>query len=144
MERFRSVIIFFAAAAVGCGPNQAILESANSRSTPAVNNTQQQSPAATFETDIAAMRTADFDYIYVLRRRDGGVMNADDKKAVNDNTPLEINRKKLSDEGRAIIIGSNYKISPELLKIWTDRFDVTNLSKPENEIKDATAAPAAN
>ena len=44
---------------------------------------------------MGAMRTADFNFIYVFRRKDGGVLDAADKKAASDNIPPEINRRKV-------------------------------------------------
>ncbi len=80
------------------------------------------------------MRNADFNYIYAFRRRDGAAMDADDKKFVNNYTPVETNRRRLSDDGMAIIIASNYRSLPENLKVFTDRYTFADYSKPESEI----------
>lgn len=127
------LILLGAFAAVACGPNQSILNSANDSATP-------QSPAnvapvvASFESDLESMRNADFNFIHVFRRKDGQVMDADDKRFVSGITPIETNRRKLSDEGRVIITGSNYRFPPDVLKQLTDRFTMDDFSKPESEI----------
>lgn len=85
------------------------------------------------------MRNADFDFIFVFRRKDGSEMDTDDKKFFNSFTPLETNRRRLTDGGRAIIIGTNYRWTPELFKKFTERFNLEDYSKPENEIIDSNA-----
>lgn len=90
-----------------------------------------------FETDIEAMRTADFNYIYVFRRRDGGVMTPEDKTFFSSYTPIETNRRKLSDGEKAVILGSNFRFPPDIMKALSERFELTDLSKPESEIKKA-------
>jgi len=86
------------------------------------------------ESDVAAMRTADFNFVFVFKRKDGAVLDADDKAFMNANTPYEINRKKLSDGGRALVVGSNFRYPPENFKAMRDRFLFEDLSKPESEI----------
>ena len=120
-----------------CGPNQRILRSANNSS--AAGDVEQpaadpQSRPAGIEQDIEAMRNADFNFIYVFRRRDGAPMDADDKRYFNSNTPVEINRRRLADGDRAIIVGSNYRYPPEALAAFKKRFIFEDYSKPESEI----------
>lgn len=109
--------------------------------TPAAQANVEDTPSiATVEQDVEAMRVADFNFIYVFRRKDGGVMDADDKRFVNVITPPQINRKKLSDSGKAIILGSNFRMPPDVLKQLTDRFAFEDISKPESEIIGTTNA----
>lgn len=123
-------VLFFSAA---CTPNRRIMDEAAKTPEPIVAK-----PALPqFEADIEAMRTADFNYIYVFRRRDGGVMTAEDKTFVSSYSPIETNRRKLSDGEKAVILGSNFRFPPELLKPLSERFELTDLSKPESEIKKA-------
>lgn len=58
-------------------------------------------------------------------------MSAEDKAFVNTNTPPDVNRKRLSDEGRAIIIGSNFPFLPGTITKLTERFAIENYSKPD-------------
>ena len=135
MKLFLILLIF---AAISCTPNQSILNSANESATP-------QSPAnvvatvSTFENDLQSMRDADFSYIHVFRRKDGKAMDADDKRFVSGITPVETNRRQLSDDGKAISTGSNYKFPSEIMKLLTDRFIMEDYSKPESEIMAANS-----
>lgn len=90
------------------------------------------------------MRTADFNFIYVFRRKDGKAMDANDKRFMAGNTPVETNRRRLSDDDKAIITGSNYRFPPEVMKLLTDRFAMEDYSKPESETMNANANSNAN
>ena len=127
----RTSALFFAIAVfTACGPNQQILKSAQTP-TPAADATPAPS---SFEQEVQAMRTANFNFIYVFRRRDGMPIDTADKKFASDNVPVEINRRKIVDDGRAIILGSNYRLPPEKLQLLSGRFAFTDYSNPENEI----------
>jgi hypothetical protein len=122
----------------GCQPNQTILKDAAPSPTPlATAETKQTS----FEEDLREMETADFDYIFVFRRKDGGVFDKEDQKYLRDNTPLETNRWRKSDDGKAFIAGSGFSFSPAQMDALRNRFIVEDHSKPE--IKEA-ANKAAN
>lgn len=141
------LILSFAVFISACTPNQKIMESANL----AAENTNTANvapavgrPLSTVEQDIQAMRNADFDFIFLFRRKDGAEMDADDKKFFNSFTPAETNRRRISDGGRAIIIGTNYRWPSELFKKFTERFSLEDYSKPENEIINSNANTNAN
>lgn len=133
--------ILLVPAFIGCTPNQRIIESAQ---TPAPVSS---SPAvASLETDLQAMRNADFKFIVVFRRKDNAVMDSEDKSFVNANVPYDANRRKLSDDGRAIIIGSNFPFFPGTIVNLTDRFLMEDHSKPDSgpiEV-DRNAKPTAS
>jgi len=130
-----SVVIAFLAA---CGPNQRILQSAASP-TPEVNLT----PAiSSFDQEVEAMRTANFNFIYVFRRSDRAVMDADDKKFASERIPSEMNRRKLIDEGKAIIIGSNFRMPDENLTMLKEKFTLDDFSRPESEIMNGNTTAA--
>jgi hypothetical protein len=122
-----------------CGPNQRILQSANENSSaaaasdPVVVNSNGAPAPTTLEQDLTAMRTADFKFIVVFRRKDGAVLDADDKRYLSEVIPSEINRRRLSDSGRAVIIGSNFRLPPESTKTLGERFAVEDHSKPDPE-----------
>jgi len=80
------------------------------------------------------MRTADFDFIFVLRRRDAGQLDPEDR-AVIRNATAEVNRRSVSDDDRAVIVGTNYPIPDDKMKSLADRFLIENYSKPEAELK---------
>ncbi|MFN6962899.1 MAG: hypothetical protein ACK4S4_03945 [Pyrinomonadaceae bacterium] len=128
--------------ASACGANESILRSNSQSDRPAASGSVE--PVRTsFEKELEGMRTADFDLIFVLRRRDGAKMDADDRAAIRTAT-AEVNRRNLADDDKAVIIGSNYPISPENMKLLTDRFAVENFSKPEAEQKLREAAANQN
>lgn len=124
---------------LGCGPNKRIIESG--RENPPLDrpNANMERPVRSFETDLEAMRTADFGYIYVLRRMDGGSMDADDKRFLSANIPADANRRELSDEGRALLVGTNFPIPDNMLVILKERFNVTDHSQPGNRQNGANA-----
>ncbi len=77
------------------------------------------------------MRTADFKFIVVFRRKDGQQLDAADK-ALIAGTGSQANRRRLSDEGRAVIIGSNFPFMKDEFKPLADRFKMDNFSKPDS------------
>lgn len=117
-----------------CQPNAAILESSKNavaeraNSLEAANNQSKNS----FARDLETMRTANFDFIYVFRRKDGALLDADDKKYVKLNSPIETNRFILSDEDKAVIAGSKYKFAEQNLMALRDRFNIEDFSKPQS------------
>ena len=127
--------------ASACGPNERILQSANENtaasetSAPRSNSTPTQN---TFGQDVDAMRTADFKFILAFRRRDGALLDSDDKTYLAGVIPSEINRRKLSDSGRAVIIGSNFRLPPETMKVLKERFVIEDLSPPDGETINTT------
>ncbi len=115
-----------ALAITGCGPNPSILESGNRNTTPAENVSIEKS---SMEQDLEAMRTADFSVIFVMRRRDGGAFDAEDRALVRKNTS-QANRRVAADEGRVVIVGSNFPIAPENMKALEGRFLIEDHSPP--------------
>lgn len=89
-----------------------------------------ENTASEFDRDLQTMKTADFDYIFAFRRKDGNVFDGDDKKFLRANTPPGTNRFISTDDGRAFIAGSRYVFSPENLAALQNRFAVEDYSKP--------------
>ena len=83
------------------------------------------------------MKTADFSFIYIFRRKDGRELDADDRSYLGVTIPSEMNRRKISDGGRAVIVGSNFRIPAEIMNILKERFAFEDHSKPESEIMPA-------
>lgn len=123
-----------------CGPNRRIMDSAKPAAlpSPAANAT----PVSELERDLETMRTADFNFIHVFRRKDGAEFDAEDKKFLNANTPVEINRRVISDSGRALITGSNFRFPAENFKNLTDRFAFEDFSKSKLETSEKNEIPA--
>ena len=75
------------------------------------------------------MRTADFRFVYVLRRKDGGVIDAEDKSVIKMQT-VDMNRRVSADNDKAFIIGSNAQLPPKNMMALLERFAVENYSPP--------------
>jgi len=73
------------------------------------------------------MRTAGFTFIYVVRRKDNGIIDTEDVGVIRLNT-VETNRRVKADNDRAVIIGSNKQIPADNLDVLNDRFLVENYS----------------
>ena len=138
--KYALTLLSFCFLATACGPNQQILRSAETPTPPAVSPT----PLSALEQEVKAMRTADFNFIYVLRRKDAAPLDAADKKIASDNIPPEVNQRKVFDDGRAIIIGSNYRLPGENWKALGERFAIEDFSKPESEIMGANTNANSN
>ena len=122
-------------AGAACGPNQRILESSNENrgsdaEVAAINSNSAPVPVG-FDQDLESMRTADFKFILVFRRKDEQPMDAADKDWISRNVGAQANRRRLSDSGKAIIIGSNFPFPP-LPKESADRFKMENFSKSDS------------
>ena len=121
--------------AAGCGPNQRILNSANDNQgdarVPTSNIDATPSPS-TFKQDLESMRTADFKFVIVFRRKDGGKLEAEDKQIIGDKTGPAANRRKLSDDGKAVIIGSNFPFEAAMLDGLTKKYVMEDHSKPDS------------
>ncbi len=113
---------------MGCTPNQRIANS--SAETPVPANVVPV--AGSFESDLQAMRNADFKFILVFRRKDGAILTAEDKALANSSTSFNANRRRISDEGKAIIIGSNFPFLPGTLEKMTEKFAMEDYSKPDS------------
>ena len=128
---------------VACQPNAAILESSKN-ATAARANSQAEPAVRSFDRDLETMRTANFDFIYVMRRKDGAPLDGDDKRYVKLNSPVETNRFILSDEEKAVIAGSKYKFAEQNLMALRDRFNIEDFSKPQPDAQPPSPAAAEN
>lgn len=108
---------------LACGPNEGILQSG--KETPAPSNSAGK--ATTVERNVEDMRTANFLFIYVLRRMDGGPIDAEDKNVIRVLT-AEANRRIASDDEKAFVIGSNRQVAPEKMAALQARFTVEDFS----------------
>jgi hypothetical protein len=120
-----------------CQPNQTILKDAAPPPTPMAT---AETKKTSLEEDLREMQTADFDYIFVFRRKDGGLFDKDDRKYLRENTPIETNRWRESDGGKAFIAGSGFAFKPEQMEALRNRFLVEDHSKPA--VKEAANKPA--
>ena len=117
--------------ASSCTPNQRIVNSSTEQWSNTNANGGPTPVQNSFEQDVESMRTADFIFIYILRRKDGAPLDADDKRFASLVIPGEMNRRSVSDEGKAIIIGSNFRMPEDSYKVIAERFAVEDLSRPD-------------
>ena len=132
-EHIWALLLIAAAISIGCRANETVLQSG--KETPVASN--GGTPKSDFESDLDAMRSAGFTFIYVLRRRDGAPMDAEDRGVIRTNT-VDMNRRVSADDGRAFIIGSNYQLPSANHTALTARFAIQDLSPPP------TSTPATN
>ena len=110
---------------LACGANENVLRSGKETPMP-VNAAPQKDP---IEQELDAMRTAGLQFIYVLRRKDGGKIDADDRGVIKLQT-VDTNRRVATPDGLAIVIGSNTQIPPKNLAALYQRFAVDSYSQP--------------
>jgi hypothetical protein len=117
-----------------CSPNQRIAES-NAQLTNAEANRVAATPGQrSLDQDIEAMRTADFIFIYVIKRKDGGPLDAEDRQFASSMIPGQMNRRTVSTDGKAIIVGSNFRMPEAERKLIEERFALEDLSRdPEDQ-----------
>jgi len=122
--KHHTILIFFIVSSlVSYACNYAPLKERRSAPTSASTD-----PRPAVEQDLETMRTANFEYIFVFRRKDGGAFDSEDRKYLRANSPSETNRFIATDEERAFIAGSKYKFPPESLEVLRMRFNVEDYS----------------
>ena len=141
---FKTSILSASIALIGCAANESILRSNSNEPVAESTVASNSKPVSdTAESEVENMRTADFDFIYVFRRKDGGVMQADDKAFVRTAT-ANVNRRSLVDGGKAIVIGANAGALGDMIKALSQRFDVQDFSKPGVENTNSNKPANAN
>lgn len=116
---------FLGVAALSCGANESVLKSGK----PDPNSANVAAPGSSVERVLGDMRSAGFTTIFVLRRKDGGKMDVQDRAAIRVQT-ADANRRIGSDDEKAFIIGSNHPMKPEQMAALGERFAVEDLSPP--------------
>jgi hypothetical protein len=86
-----------------------------------------------FEDDLEYVRNGNFDYIFVLRRKDGNAFDGEDSTYIKANSPLETNQRLITDEGKTLIIGSNFRYTPEQIAALQKRFTFKDLSPAKDQ-----------
>lgn len=127
---FCLIVLLLFLLAVGC-------ESPSLKANKATANQTVENELPLFERDLQTMRTANFDFIYAFRRKDGAAFDSEDRKFLRATAPPQTNRFVSTDDGRAFIAGSGYKFSPETLEALGKRFNVEDYSTKKEETKEA-------
>ncbi len=131
-------LIFLILPSFACVNQSLLKKNKNSAAVVEENNVSE------YERDLQTMKTANFDYIFAIRRKDGGTFDSEDRKYLRANTPTGTNRFISTDEGRAFIAGSRYVFSPENLEALRSRFMVEDYSKPEAALQNTNQNTNAN
>lgn len=124
--------VLSAAALIGCQPNQTVQQSAPNP----VPQVSLEPRKTDLETDIKDIETAGLEHIFIVKRRDGGVFDKDDKRFLREFVPDEISRRVASDDDRAFLLGTNFIIPEDMVTKWRERFTVIERNKtPKKESK---------
>jgi len=102
--------------------------------TSAVNTSPTKTPLSELEREIKSLRTVDFDYIFLFKRKDGEAFSSEDKKFLKEQTYIANRRSLLKDE-KTLLVGSNYEIEKKRLDALKKRFDFEDFSKPPEKRK---------
>ncbi|MEP6946482.1 MAG: hypothetical protein ABJA02_11240 [Acidobacteriota bacterium] len=121
-KAFAMVIV---AAFAACGANDGILRSGK----PDANAANVTPVLSSADRAVADMRTASFTAIFVVRRKDGGTMDAEDRGVIRIQTS-DANRRIGTDDDKAFVIGSNHPIAAEKMAALSVRFAIEDLSPP--------------
>jgi len=126
IKRSGALVTAFACVGVlgACGANEGILNSG--RESAPVNTASPRNP---LDKELDAMRTAGFELIYVVKRKDGGKLEADDRGFIKLQTN-GANRRVATDDGLAVVIGSNTQIAPNNMAALSQRFTIDDYSPP--------------
>lgn len=122
------ILMCLVAAGFACTPRA--FEKPNAAAAPPPSTAEDR--RASFESDLQTMRTANLQYVFVVRRKDAAAFDGDDKKYLRATLPFN-NRIILADEEKAFIVGSNYKFPPENTDALRLRFNVEDYSAAAEE-----------
>ena len=109
---------------LGCGANEGVLKAG--KETPIPFNA---APArSSVEKEVDAMRTARFASIFVVKRKDGKNLEVDDRGIIKRQT-ADADRRVATEDGLAVVIGTNMQIPAGNMKALSDRFVVDDYSQ---------------
>ncbi len=98
----------------------------------------------TFADDLETIRYNGYKYIFILRRKDGKVIDGEDGKFIRANSPSETNQRLLSDDGKAVIMGTNFRFYPGQWDALHKRFDFQDMSEVKYERSEIDDVPKEN
>jgi hypothetical protein len=97
--------------ASGPGPSQ-------NKATPA--------PRTDFEQKLQYVRDGQFTHIYVFARKDGGAFDKEDVAYLTENSPTgeKTNMRVKTDDGRRVVVGTNFEFTQENFDALSKRFQI--------------------
>jgi hypothetical protein len=130
MLKFRLSVILVLSAVLfsssGCA-SRFILEDKNETPSPMADATPEV-PVDDFAERLKGVQTGGFDYVFVFRRKDGAILDSEDRRFLRENSPADTNQWVITSDKKAAIAGSNYRFLPENLTALKKRFAVEDFS----------------
>lgn len=130
LRRFAASFLILAVSVFGFACGRITFSPENTNSTP-VETTEKLSE---IEREVRDMQTADFKFIYVIKRKDGGEFDKADRDFLRENRTPEINRFSATEDKKAFVVGSNYLFRPDHWQNLQKRFVIEDFSKPLEEV----------
>ena len=96
------------------------------------SNSAPEKKLSEFERELRYLKTADFNYIFAFRRKDGKPLDSEDKRFLKHESHTA-NRHTLTSDGRTAFVGTNYKLSDKNLEKLKKRFFLEDFSKPSEQ-----------
>jgi len=128
-----SLLILTLLVSAGCGSESGSGTADDSeRSGIRLINRTPEVKVSSVEEDISAMRDAGIGNIFVIRKSDRSVFNAEEREFLRTNIPLEVNRVLSSDEGKVFIVGSTFRVPDENIKALKRRFVIEDKTRTTN------------
>lgn len=126
-------LIILAVSIFGCQPNPAIMNTQKRVEEPAATPSDNSKlPQDEFEFALRRMQKSGFTYIFVMRRKDGGTIDKEDGRFIKQISPPGTNQFVLTDNDRAVIVGSNFPFPPENIEALRQKLSVEDFSPNEN------------
>lgn len=82
-----------------------------------------------FSARLKDVQTANFEFIFVFKRKDGAELTTEDKQFLKTTAQPEPNRLVLTADKKAVIAGSNFIFPEKVLENLRSRFNVEDYSK---------------
>lgn len=83
-------------------------------------------PRTDFDEKLDYVRNGQFNHIYVFSRKDGGAFDREDVEYLTANSPVgeKTNMRVKTDDGRRVIIGTNFEYEPAQFEALSKRFNI--------------------
>lgn len=120
------VLVIVALGSVGCA-SRFILEDKNETPSP-VSESTPEAAVDDFTDRLKGVQTGGFDFVFVFRRKDGDILDSEDRRFLRENSPADTNQWVVTSDKKAAIAGSNYRFLPENLTALRKRFAVEDFS----------------
>lgn len=137
-------VLFFVFSNLACQPNATILNSGRQTSDGSSNGNSAERPKDTFESALRDVEKSGFDYIFVVRRKNGGQFDRADKDFVLAASPPQTNQFVLTEDNQVVIIGTYFAFPKENLEVLRERFNVEDLSPKKEEETNSSSEIKAN